>query len=41
MIYKGTFPIIVEKFNKHKEIKEKLLNLLNNTNSEKLQSIDN
>jgi len=41
MIYEGKFPIIVQKFNKHKEIKENLLNLLNNTNSENLQSIDN
>ena len=41
MIYKGTLPIIKDKFNKHGKIKKILLNLINETNSENLKSIDN
>jgi hypothetical protein len=41
MMYKGSFPIIVGKFNKHKEIKENLLYLLNSAYSENLKNFDN
>jgi hypothetical protein len=34
-------PILIGKFNKHHKIKKNLLNLLKETNSETLKSIDN
>jgi hypothetical protein len=41
MVLKGNFPILIGKFNKHHKIKKNLLNLLKETNSETLKSIDN